>query len=570
MQRIVTTLFLAVLFVMTSQAQNVSEHTFANGIKGITFDSIKLHRYMQKDDGVRVFFVMKRTGTVQKVMGSVMSGGMDKVWLSALGVVDFLSDMKVVNEEVTFLKPDKAVFKKFNILDGNHKRITDAKVIATQDDCVNSNYDLYDKYPELKQKEEVVEVARPEMYYSNYINYAMMRGNPKEFVIEKNTLKEKDQQSEKGLWDALVSSNSKYEKEDKEIDMEGYRGFDKRDYWMRMSDPVCDPKTGVVNVHHGHINYKALGNRSNEIEQEVVTFDKDGKELNRTEMKFKVPHKLDLRQVLFTETPNNNLIHTDGIIHVYMQNYGMGYKKANPNPDKSARKYYQWDANGNVVADLEFKAPHEKASVVRAFHNGNNISLLAVTGYKEAAFYTTHFSEGKLTGSETFKESSPLAKGIGFSPSEIGGVNWDYHYSYNQKDGSKLVIYQLKKEVMEGQTKSIHSKGFVLFKIGQDGKITHAQHIKRSDKGNQRYKIKFKAYPSENGKYVAVVRDPLVGGTTAVDAYEIDGATLELKKILNLDNAADLSTKHLPKTNSMVFFSKDLEGNVYKMAKLGL
>ncbi len=546
------------------------DYTFTNGIKGISFDSIKLHRFVPKGDGVRVFLVMRRTGSVQSKTGSIMSGGMDKIWLSALGVVDFSNDMKVLNEEVIFLKPDKILSKQYNLLDGEGKRITDMKTIATQDDCVKSNWDLIERYPELKEKEEIPEVVYPKTYYANSVNYTMLGGKLKAFESEKKTLKVEDPNEKKGFWDDDSAGRAEYEKVGKKKDMESYRNPTNKDYWSRMSDPVCDPISGNVYTHHAHIAYKTLGNRSNELEQEVVTFDKDGKELNRTEMKFKVPHALDLRQVLFVETPEEKLRSTDCIVHVYKQNYGFGYKKTNPNPDPSARIFYQWDADGNVISETEFKAPNEKAKVLRAFHNGKNVSLLAATGYKAAAFYTINFTDGKMTGTETCKDDCNLSKGIGFTPTEISGCDWEYTNANDQADGSKMVIYQLKKEVVVEQAKSIHSLGFVFFNIGKDGKIVATQHIKRSAKGNQQYKINFKIHPSDNGKYIVIVKDPLVGGGKAVDAYEIDGKTLEMKKVMTIDNAEDLSTKYLKKENCMVFFSKNNADNSFKIEKLKL
>lgn len=558
------------MFCLMATHAQVSEHVFTNGVKGITFDSIKLLRYTDTPDGMRVYLTMKRTGAVQTKTGPVLSGGMDKIWLSALGVVDFSKDFKVVNEEVTFLRPDKVTAKEYNLLDGVGKRITDAKVIATQDDCVKSNWDLLDKYPELKKEEEEPEVVRPKMYYDNTLNYSMLGGKPKSFSMEKYTLKDEEKENEKSLLEQMFSSDRKYDKESKSVDMESYRGSDKKNYWINMSSPACDPKNGNVYTHHGHILWGEMGNKSNEFEQETVVFDKDGKELNRTDIKFDLPHALDLRQLLFTETPEDNLYKVDGFAHVYKQNYGLGYKKLNPEPDKSARKFYQWDASGKLLASLDFAAPHENANVARAFHNGNNISLLATTSYKPAAFYTLHFADGKLAASETLDSNSPLVKGIGFTPAEIGSLTWEYTYSYNQPDGSKFIIYQLKKEISQGQTKLVQAQGFVLFRVDKDGKLTHAQHIKRSPKGDPNYKINFKGYQSTSGKYVAVVRDPLVDGTRAVDVYEIDGSTLEMKKLLSLDGAADLSTKHLPKANSVVFFSNDPKAKAYKMSMVKL
>ena len=559
--------FLAITSMSFAQS-STAEYAFANGVKGITFDSMELVRYFaQPDGGIRVFLFMKRTGAVQKKNGSLMSGGKDQIWLEALGVVDFSKDMKVVKEEVTFVKPREAASKEFNILAENDP--ARAATIATQDDCTDK-WGLLDKYPELKTEEEVKEVARPKMYYDNSISYSMLGLKPKAFDKVTYTLKTEASQEKNDFLTKALSTPGNYDKASVSVNMDPYKNSDKKDYWIQMSDPVSNPKTGAVIAHHGHVLVGEMGNRSNEFEQELVVFDKEGKETARTEIKLDKPHNLNLHQVLTTETPEDNLYNIDGIVHVYRQNYGFGYKKTNPEPDKKTYKFYHWNAAGKLVTETNFEVAEEYVKVVRAFHAGDKVSLLA-TATKSDAFYTFCFDGGKLTCSETLDASHPLAKGLGFTPSDLRKFDWKYNYSYNQKDGSKYVIYELTHEVsvtsQPGTTpqKTLTPKGYVLFRVDQNGKLTHTQHLMRPENADAGYKSRFTSFPTENGNYLTIVKDPLVGGSSSINVYRISGATLEMTKLAELSNAQELDTKQLPKANNILFFSRNAKDQLYNL-----
>ncbi|MCB9282532.1 MAG: hypothetical protein H6563_00540 [Lewinellaceae bacterium] len=567
-------ILLACLFAISmANAQPVSEYTFSNGVKGIAFDSIELVRYFsQPDGGIRVFLFMKRTGAVQAKTGSLMSGGKEEVQLEALGVVDFSKDMKVVKEEVTFVKPKGAVTKEYNILAENDP--ARAATIATQEDCTDK-WGLLDKYPELKTEEEVKAVVRPKMYYANSINYSMLGLKPKGFDKTIYTMKTEESEAEKGFLSKVLGTTVNYDKKNQSIDMDPYRNSDKKNYWIQASDPVCDPGTGMVYAHHGHVLLGEMGNRSQEFEQEFVVFDKEGKETARTEIKFEKPHALNLHQVLITETPADNLYKVDGIVNVYKQNYGFGYKKLNPEPDKQTYKLYHWNQTGELVNQIDFEVPVENVNVVRAFHSGDKVSVLA-TSYKPESLYSFCFEAGKLTCTDALDASHPIAKGLGFSPADLSRFDWKYNYSYDQKDGSKYVIYELSQEVtltaQPGATpqKVISPKGYVMLRVDREGKLTHSQHIKRSENADAGYKTSFSSYPADNGNYLTIVKDPLVGGATAINVFQVSGATLEVKKIAEMNGAQELDVKQLPKASNMLFFSRNSTDQLYKLMLVSL
>ena len=572
--KFISSIFLAGLFAISmANAQPVSEYTFSKGVKSITFDTIELVRYFsQPDGGIRVFLFMKRTGAIQAKAGSLMSGGKEEVQLEALGVVDFSKDLKVTKEEVTFIKPKGVVSKEYNILAENDP--VRAATIATQEDCADK-WDLLDKYPELKTEEEMKEVARPRMYYDNSITYSMLGLKPKGFDKTTYTLKTEGSETEKGFLSKVLSTGVNYDKKSMSIDMEPYRNSDKKNYWIQASDPVCDPKTGVVYAHHSRTIFGEMGNRSNEFEQEFVVFDKEGKETARTEIKFEKPHALDLHQVLLTETPEDNLYKVDGIVNVYKQNYGFGYKKLNPEPDKQTYKLYHWNHTGELVSQLDFDVPVENVNVVRAFHAGDKVSLLA-TSYKPVSFYTFCFEEGKLTCSEALDETHPIAKGLGFAPGELSRFDWKYNYSYNQKDGSKYIIYELSQEesvsTQPGATpqKTIAAKGFALLRVDPNGKLTHTQHVMRPQNADAGYKSSFTSFPDNNGNYLTIVKDPILGGATSINVYQVSGATLEMKKVAELSGAQELAVKQLPKASNMLFFSRNAADQFYKLMLVSL
>ncbi|MEY3051384.1 MAG: hypothetical protein RLY31_1169 [Bacteroidota bacterium] len=546
--------------------QQVGAYDFRNGVKGIVFDSVKVIRYAPTDNGFRVFLQLRRTGTVQTKAGPVYSGGKDKIWLTALGVIDFSKDLRVSGEELTFLRPDKVIAKEYNLLDGEGRNVADHKVLATQDDCVKSQWDLLDKYPVLKTEEKGAGGKVAPRYYNNTIEYTMLGLKPKAVSLETHTLKEEQPDSEKSLGELLFGGNGrKYDKSDRSIDLEPYRGGDKKNYWFSLSDPACDPVGGNIYAHHGHMIFGEMGNKSAEYEQEVLVLDKDGKELNRTEIKFDLPYATDLHQVLVKESPEDNLYRVDGLVHIYKQSYGIGYKKLNPEPNKTLRKFYQWDADGKLLHQTDFEAPADNANIVRAFHNGSTVSLLGVSTYKPVQFHHLYFADGRLAATESLDATSALGKGIGFSPSEVASFKWNYHYAYDRTDGSKVFLYEPKKEVMTGQTKSVQTQGVLFFRTGADGKLTHAQHIKRSATADHGYKIYHKSYPTSDGNYVVVFRDPQQGGTQTVDVYGMSGSDLSLNPLVHLDNAAELATGQVGETGIMAFFHRDTKENNYRL-----
>ena len=567
--KLISSIFFALLFVVsTSFAQTASKHSFKDGVKGIAFDSIELVHYASQPDGnIKVYLYLKRTGAIQKVTGSLMSGGKDLIELEAFGIITFSKDMKVLDEKLNYIKPEGIVGKQFNILATNDP--LRAETIATHEDCI-SKWDIIDKYPELTKEEEVKEVARPELYYGNTISYSMLGLKPKSFDIVTHKLKTEESEAQKDFLSRTLSTPGNYDKSAKSTPIEPYRNSDKKNYWLKASEPVCDPISGTVYAHNGHMMRGQMGNRSTEFIQEFVVFDKEGTETARTEIKFEEPHALNLREVLITETPENSLYEVDGVVHVYNQNYGFGYKKLNPNPNKKAYKYYQWDNAGELVAQVDFEVPVERVNIVRAFHAEDKVNLLA-TAYEPSAFYSFCFEKGEMTCSETLDEAHPLAKGLGFTPSELGKYKWKYQQCYTQAEGPKCYLYEINQEVSTTAqpgtrpTVTVTPKGFVMLRVDNKGKLTHTQHIMRPENADSGYKSTFSCYPTDGGDYVTVIKDPLVGGTSAVNIYKISPSDLQKSKIVELSGAEELQFKQLLKDNSIIFLSKDAVDKIYQL-----
>ncbi|HMQ48612.1 MAG TPA: hypothetical protein PKA00_14175 [Saprospiraceae bacterium] len=538
---------------MPAWAQSVAEYTLEKGIKGLVFDSMEVMKYELKPDGIRLYLELKRQGAVQEKIGPVYSGGKDAIWVNALGVLDFTPDLKLVQEELVFIKPDRVVAKQYNLLAKPGKVADPDNIMATQDNCLDV-FAVLEKYPALTEEAENT-ASFPASYYANTVDYSLLGGKPKSLTLSKMTLKATD--AKKSLFQEIVGT-SRYGEENKKIELEPYRGSTNKDYWIRESDPVCDPKSGVFLAHHGHIIWGQMGNKSNLFEQEMVAYNEDGTEINRTEIKFDLPHELAMRQVFVKESPSDNLYQIDGVVHIYGQAYGLGYKKLNPTPDKMAYKLYYWNGDGGLLYRLDFARPTEDFKFLRAFQSGSNLSVLG-SSRSDNAFYSLQFSDGKLVSSE--KLDADINKGISFTPAEIAGLDWHHIYAYDRPEGERLTIHELKNTVTQtGTTNTMEvSKGFLLVKTDKNGAIQAARGIKSSPQDNPAYKPYFKVYESGNGGYSILWKAWQMDGSAKTTIFTLDAQDLELKEIAQLSNAQQVSIETLSDKKTLMVFSADLK-----------
>ncbi|MCB0642005.1 MAG: hypothetical protein KDC44_10215, partial [Phaeodactylibacter sp.] len=376
MKRLLLSFFFS-LAMLYLPAQNTKTYQFENGIGGIEFTGFNILGAVPKGEGTRIFLELSRVGAIQAKTGPVMSGGNDPVTIKALGVIDLAADQGVEQELVRWIKPDGTP-KQFNILEAPGKIL--GKPLATQDDCVTISA-LVAEYPDIRQlyEEGAGSTIEPYSYYNNYINYTMLGAKPKNIALNYIT----------------VDAEGKKDYQEKEIDIEDYRGNSKDNYWLSMESNACDAVSGNFWAYHGRMIRKEYSNRSNMYLMEMVVFDKDGKELNRTELTFEKPQLLLRSQYFYgLEDDQTRIL---GKAHIYGEAFGFGYKKLNPEPNEKLKHYYEWDANGNLVQQVDFEAPSEDFKPLYLSKGTEKTVLLAQAG-KDT--YRMEFVNGALAASE--------------------------------------------------------------------------------------------------------------------------------------------------------------------------
>ena len=564
MKSIIGVFFFVLGCFQLSMAQAVQEFSFSREIKGVEFENASIMKYVLEPDKSIIYLELSRVGAVQSKMGPIWSGGADPVEIKALGILELSKDLKLLSEELVFVKPDGIISKQYKLLKEPGNVTSSKNVMATQDDCLGI-LDIVDKYPALMQAEDSAERALPKEYYDNSIDYGGLGQKVKGFNSRLYRLKPEG--TKKSLFAQLT--NDQYDDIKSTYDWEPYRGGDKKNYWMKLSDSACDPLTGMVYAHNGLVRVGEDRGRSMEKIQEFVTYDKSGKEANRTEINFDVPHDIELRQMFYADKPEDGLLSIQGVVQVYRQQYGFGYKKLNPDPDPLYRKLYFWDAQGKELGNVDFKAPSEDTRMIRAFTAGNQLSLLAGK-LKEGQWLTYHFADGQLSGPES---AGAMAGDIAFKPAELASFSWEAVKEMAGADGGQTIIYHLKKEVKAADKTYTPSQGYLIFKLSPDGKIARVQHLKRSGKALPNSKTGIRVYPGE-GYLTLLLSDPVTGDKGSmldINAMRVDLNTLEKTPVLSMMAAGEgLSVERVSDSDNLLIFTTSPDGEKYLVTQLSL
>lgn len=532
--------FFCCLFFFLSQAvfaQKVNKHLFKEGVKGVAFDQMIIYQTKPlANGGVRVFLALQRKGSVQekKIMG--WAGGKEEINLTALGVVDFSSDLQVLSETLSFDTPEGVTSSEFTILDGTFKSGIPA-TIATQDDCVKSQGEWIRMFGLSTRPSEDKELGeRPGIYYKTTIIYKGLAFKPQKIVSEKNILTgpEEAPEAQKNffqlLWDGGSNNNGiDYESSKKEIEWEPYRGSTKTDFWQMGSEPVSDPATGNVLAHHYRVVTGEYGNRSQLFLGEVVGFDATGKELNRTELTFEKPMQLQLEQAFFDGEDNSAVLR--GWAHVYAEQFGFGFKKLNPNPNEMLRKFYHWDANGKLVMQVNFDAPHPQARCVRLFEAAGGVSLLMATA---TDLYTLFFKDNQLVSTEKFNLKDQAGSGMAFSGADLQYAKFLPRQKLVLPDGSSLHFlspYTVQKGSQVGAPTNYKYKGLMVAHIGAEGKLQHLRGIERSRLSNLEKGHGFYLFSKGQTYCGFSMMDPMLSGKNTVSIHRLDWTDFQMKEI---------------------------------------
>lgn len=471
-----------ILACIALNAQQSQSHRFEEGVAGVEFSDLSIVDIVARDGGTRIFLELERTGAIQKVNGSISSGGKDPVRVKALGIIDFSPAMEVEQESLHWIKPDGITFKNYNILAKPGDVL--GEVLATQDDC-HTILELAGKYPDILRA-HLGEKAEADTYYKNYITYSLLGGKPQKLEIN---LIEIDQEGEKS-------------RSEKDIPLEGYRNSSKNDYWYSAVESQCDPASGLVWAYHVRKIVGEYRNQSNLFFQEVSTFDKDGQLKNRTDIEFGLPHLLEYSQYFYREGKGGrNTI--AGKAHMYKQAYGFGYKKLNPEPDKLSRWYYEWDASGKLLAKTQFQSPAESLSPV-FISKGKERSFVLAYSLGERGFYLLQFSGGQLSVAEKLEEEHPLAKGLAGMESTLARGD-NRLLGISSAASGDVYIYELKTSVSQGVGKNdiIKNVANILFFTDKEGAIRATAALPTPEGAPD---ARFRVYPAKQGRVVVLNR----------------------------------------------------------------
>lgn len=543
-------------------AQNTVEHIFESGIKGIEFDNIQIHRvFPQPDGGLRVFLGLQRKGAVQEKKLPGWEGGNKEVALVALGVVDFSKDFKLIKEEVSFDKPVGVFSKEYNLLDRKFR--PGVNTIATHANCVDSKLDWLTMYPELKTPEDKRNAPPPvEVFFEPTVRYSGLALKPESFHSEKNTLVRQESTSEKTFlqWlftDDETASLPKYESQKTEVTIEPYRNSSKSDFWQREEEPVGDPATGVVLAHHTRFVQGEKQNRSQLFYRELVAFDKDGKEINRTEMNFEKPHRMALHQPFFEG--KEKAARLKGLVQVYGEYYGFGMKKLNPTPNKLAHKFYHWDNQGKLLAQVDFDLPEEEAKIITAFENNGAVCLLVISSNTKAQ-YALNFAGGKLTGTGKLDPNGSVAQNFQFTNLELPDARLRVLHESKLPDGSMLSYANFStmyKGAQVGAPTTYKYRGLLIAHIGADGKVVNLTGIKRMGVSDLAKAPGYTFFSSENGKCLFSMTDPGISGVDDISIYSFNEKDDQLAKLYSSFSHNLLGSRedriYIPEANTIIY-----------------
>ena len=323
--------------------------------------------------------------------------------------------------------------------------------MATQDDCITV-WEVEEKYPDLAESYDLFQ-SRPQKeagtFYSNRVSTTML-GKIKGFKGERIT----------------VDANGEETSKKTEIEFDPYRNSTKKDYWIMEVGSKCDPTSGNTWVTNGRLVRGEYFNRGNLFLRELVVFDAEGKEKNRTEITFDKPHDRQYNNFFYGEDGKTIL----GKTEVYTQLHGFGYKKINPNPEPDQRVIYEWDNNGALSYQLNVVVPQEDMKLFYC-HRGTDQSTFL--GYSSARkeFYSMPVKGGKAGSISLIDKSTAL--GTGLYGQEANLIGADFKLLSNKKAGNNsLLVYDVTKTTTaSGQSPTTKWLGNLIIIAGADGTI---------------------------------------------------------------------------------------------------
>ena len=579
-----TLFFLLLLAFFTSSAQQITEQSFPKEINGVEFTAMKLLHYTQNEKGITAFFSMSRTGAVRTKLGPIWNGAGDARQINAICSMSFDNDLKLVKTDLAFWEPKDATGR-YEIL-ANPVQIGKADVLATNEEVVTKRTVL-DRFPELKsmnEKKRKEGPKLPEKFYDNKLNYDNLRAKVKAFDERIYRYQEPKSEEEMSFFGRLWASSDdddepefNHKLESDKYNMESYRGASKEQWWVRMSGPFSDPISGNVIAH----NYRYMRKKFAEADprgyyEEVVTFDKDGKESQRIEIDFDKPYKFAESWHFQERMEEYDLWQTKGVLLMYK---GKPSKK-DKSVTKTARKIYFVNPDGTLGWQHDLELPSEKMRLFNAKMSGNQVILMGIS-WKPTMLHIYAIDQSGVHDHQTFDSESSEYKAVGATPIAS-------NYEYNEKkvmkgtDGSHTFLYNLVKETGGSTLQDPNAKpvviddGYLLLKFDQSGKLLKSARINRSKNAALPKSIGMKVLEETDGSLQFLYLEPISTSTDDPKAYKVALKALQLNKsdlnLQGLDNKAPLllsfDSYFVNEDEKAVYlFAEDLEKKELKLVK---
>lgn len=506
-------------------------------ILGLQESSI-LHVYKQQDQ-VRVFLFLIGKGYVEQKSTSIIAGKSAPQTVQAITVLDYDNAMKLTSKKIWFLDINPVTDKTNIVAYDPNSMFGQGKTIGKSQDCLGA--DWYEKiksmYPELKQRTNIsTSTSRPEIHYDNKVRYAGWGGAVDQIRLTRHQKRDKTQaQAEGGFWNVLFDVNSsEYELITKQIELKPYRESTKDDYWMKARETECDKNTGNIYMWNMKQIKKLYGNRSRDYFQEFVVYDAEGRELNRTEITFDLPHDVRYSELLKMRNRKDPFFQITGAVHMYKQE--LDFKKLNPNPDKFSRIVYHWDANGALVNRKEFKAPSEGFYMITAFPGDKSVSMLCGV---DSSFYLMNSNKEHFTDPVALAKDDPVLEYHKIHYKKSSFAKWIPLFSFPGAEEKSLLWYELENTTHDFKTnqKITAPEGFAIGVLAPDGNLQKLLSYPSPPKRNITLAHSCNLISHKNDILTFALHFPMTAGGFKTELYKLNTSTLKQVKVLEIDSA---------------------------------
>lgn len=313
----------------------------------------------------------------------------------------------------------------------------------------------------------------------------------------------------------IVEEASDYEYNRKIIDINSYRDSDKETAWTAGTPGVCDEVT--VNVYNMNRKIIKKGKFKNYQTYEYVTFDKNGKLLNRVDKKFSIPAILENSHMIY-KTNEDGFSEVDKRIYIMKDCdlLGVGVKKEFGDRIKENRRHLL-QVNADGTEDKYFTVmPENVTDYFTAYQSGAGQTV--VVGYaKNGGLEFLTLTDTEKPQSYVFSPEDDLLQSLK-SEKEAKGYTWTIVSNKVLADGNRSVVFRLSDRVIIPSeqvgvpgTKENHFAGWMCVITDNAGKPLSAHRIRRE--GNAMTKKGQLFYVGETDTaFKYMIKDPMTYG----------------------------------------------------------